>query len=281
MFINTRNKSELEESICKYLLCSKRELYDFLHFAKLKSTQNGYTDGDILEELIINFLKEHKPIKLIESVLFYHLSRRLKDHKPNDETMNLFDLLTTENAFSRFLAKHNIRFENLNNQLEIFHNNQHIALTDSIRNPNLYLKRRLGHNKMLDYCVNGFMLNDRICKNSYTKMLWEGPEFLQALSKLLKQPDLIDDYIDNSIFYCYEYLIPIEKILFDENEDMSHHEKIDFFIINVISRLYDYYSYKSNCHSDNGNEIMRLTDDVNLSNELYISKYNITKDMII
>lgn len=66
-----------------------------------------------------------------------------------------------------------------------------------------------------DYCVNGFALKDMLHENSYTISLRSCPEFIEQMSLVIGRKDIIRDYERNSRYYCLEYLVPMDKVIFD------------------------------------------------------------------
>jgi len=280
MYIDTRFKESIEKCFCEYLDVCVSDLDDFFQNVNVLSTKNGYTDGDILNRVFDEFISERLIDDKIESFLFYHLSRRLKEYDESEDVLNLEELLTTENSFSRFLRGHKVEFVNEDGKLEIYYNGQHKPLDNTSLDNVPYLRWRLGHTSRIDYCINGFMLRDRIFKNNYARTLWFGPEIIQVLAKVLQNNEIQCDYLKKSVYYCYEYCIPKTKIIFDDKEELLDSEKTNYFLIQILQRLYDYYVSDSRYLFDHDNSILRLSDDVNLSNSMLVSKFEITSDMI-
>lgn len=204
----------------------------------------------------------------------------MNDWDEKEDSLNLIELLTTNNSITRFLDKYKIHFSYNSGKLEIFQDNKHVPLNDTHNHEVCYLKWRLGHTSRIDHCINGFMLKDRIYKNSYTRSLWFGPEFIQTLSKYLRNDDIVTEYRENSTYYCFEYNIPKAMIIFDDKEDLDDSEKTNFFMKRILHRLYDYYNSDPCYLFDHGNSILRLADDCNLSNQIFLKKQIISRNII-
>lgn len=273
MHIDTHTKETMEKSICDYLNIELEELIELFNKAPYKY---GYLDKDRFIEIIDNFLNKHIPKIQINEILFFHLSRRLIVSSNDYIGYNLEDLLTTNNAMSTFLKKHQIEFIKEKENIALFYKKKKIEI-DKESNESLYLKIRLGYNKQKDYCFNGFAFKDILYKNTYTRNLLEGPEFIQKLSKFLKYNDLCQDYIKNSKYFCYEYCVPIEQVLFDDNENMSIQQKQIYLLEQIILRL---YNYSINCIFDDDNPILRLQDNDIMQTHFFIDKEEINEEMI-
>lgn len=163
------------------------------------------SDTDSIDNLIDSYILDKTKGKLVvDDVLFYHLSSRLNLTDNINTSLTLFELLTTDNDFSKLLKKHNIIIQNINNQLEIFFNEKHILLDRTHLPCCCYLRSRLGHNGIeKDYCVNDFLFKEHLKNNDYYKRLNEVPEFIDQLCQFLEYRALGEEYYQNSSFYCF------------------------------------------------------------------------------
>lgn len=279
MFIDTHTKDSMENSICSILEITKDELNNFLITIQDK-VQNGTTFyWDVFYELVDDFVNKHYNEQKIDEILFFHLSRRL--NSANDElcSLPLIELLTTQNEFSNFLADHSITFEIVDNALEIFHCGQYKTLDKNDESYCNYLKGRLGHYQgSEDFCVNGFAFKDLLYKHHYTRDLSQVPEFIDQLAQFLDFRILGEDYYENSKYYCFEYLVPINEVKFDEAEKLNLDEK-QVYLIKTIHWLYDYTRSGGRYISVDNNPILRLDDDVIMQDIYFQDKEEITIDM--
>lgn len=280
VFINTRSFSEMEKCFCENLETNVKELEYIFSKANLMSKKDGYTDATVIDELFTDFVNERLSRVHIDSVLFYHLSRRLNNYNDDEEVLNLKELLTTENTLKIFLQKNNIHFRYEKGRIEIYYNDSLIQLQDTHSIDVNYLKWRLGHTDRVDYCINGFIMFDMLHKNDYTRSLWFGPELIQRLAEYLNFSQLIYDYIENSRFFCYEYCIPISEVIFDKSENLTNDEKRSYLMIGIMKRLYEYFAKNINYMDDDENLIIRLSDNVNLCNSYLVEKIEMTENMI-
>lgn len=280
LYINTRTKKEMEKTICKYFNWKLDYLNIFL--------DNVYTEFKCFEILkdyerseytiIKALLDEIEITERIDSVLFFHLSRRLHKEDKEDDINNIEKLLTTENEFSKFLLTHEIKVIKENCQLKLFFNNKEVSLKENdncnIEEDRLRLKikRRLN----FDFCVNGFMFKKLSTDNFYLSNLSKAPEFIVRLEEFLKYEGLVEDYMKNSCYMYYEYRIPIERILLDNAENLSSKEKEEEIIINILTRLYQ-YKFNENI----SDPILRLKDNDNIQKEFFINKEEINIQEII
>ena len=173
-----------------------------------------------------------------------------------------------------------LSFTEVNEHIEIIYNGNKLNLSDASESDVSYLRGRLGYNKNCkDYCVNGFALKDQLMKNSYTRELFKGPEFIQRLSHHLKRSSIISEYQEKSIYYCYTYKLNISDIMFDCHDKFNNKEKIDFFIVQLFFRLME-YTRNNHYISDNNNPIIRIADNSCILANSLINIEEIQYDMI-
>ena len=124
------------------------------------------------------------------------------------------------------------------------------------------------------------MLKDLLYKNNYARELSDVPEFMGVLASFLKRRDIGTDYYENSTYYCFEYCTPLEKVLFDSDENLSYEEKQRYLLNQVLHRLYDYSVSELRYMFDHDNPIIRLKDNDTMDEEHFISIEEITEDML-
>lgn len=277
MYIDTHSENSMNASICQLLHISKYELADI--FREIYRTSDSDYDGYIGKlDLLIS---EHIGKELPDEILFFHFARRLNGTENDVLGRNLADLLTTQNAFSNFLKEH---------KLEFYMGDQHIETTykgvvvdwDKCWNGNSsYMKVRLGYFKgREDYCFNGFAFKDRIYKNNYARSLYGVPEFIGQLVECLGCRKVKQDFMENSTYYCYEYKIPIDRVMFDDHDNYSLNQKQMYLIRCVLDRLVDYQTSDPRYRFDHDNPILRVGDNDTLPADLFIKKEVVTLDML-
>ncbi len=73
---------------------------------------------------------------------------------------------------------------------------------------------------------------------------------------------------------------PLEKIMFDDNEKLSIEEKAIYLLNQVLNRLYEYFSSDIRYMFDHDNPIIRLADTDMMDEKYFMSKEEITWDML-
>ena len=281
MYIDTFTKDSMIFSICDYLNVDHHTLTTFLSQAAQKANNSHYFDDDVFNRELNNFIYSHLPHNCIDEILFFHLSRRLNDSINDHTGHNLMDLLTTFSPLSEFLKAHNVEFSKNETEIEIFHRGKFKSLENSCDSDALYLRRRLGYNtKFKDFCFNGFAFKDMLYRNDYARDLFNLPEFIGILAQFLRRPDIANDYLEQSSFYCYEYLLPIKNVLFDDNEDMPNEQKCIYLLNRVLNRLSDYQCYHIDDMYDRDNPMLRLDDFDTMHSKYFIGKELITRSMV-
>lgn len=278
MIIETTSKESIETSLSSYLDIEPEELYQYIDYAATKSQKEWSFNTDIFYDELMNILSDYIPDEPITGICLFHLARRLNNSEI-ESTANLKDLLTQKNEFSDFLLKYGVTFEERADGLVLMYNGREDTLEDTEEHETCYLRSRLGYkSSRVDYCVNGFVLRDQLLRNSYAIELYEGPEFLVQLSKHLRRPEMIADYQEQSTYYCYKYIVPFEKAIFDDAENLDEDEKRYYLIYMLCTRL---LLYMDNSRiNDNDNPVIRLADDENLAKAYYNSREIITLEMI-
>ena len=180
MLIDTRTKESMIASLASYLDITEDELFQYIDYAANKAQPDSWAfNNDIFEEELLSFFSNLQPEKQIDEIYVYHLTRRLNDSIEDKSSDNLKSLLLKESPISSFLRQYGITFIEKDGHPVIVFNDNEISLEDTFESDVCYLRRRLGYNTgREDYCFNGFALRDLLMKNSYTRQLFDGPEFL-------------------------------------------------------------------------------------------------------
>lgn len=202
----------------------------------------------------------------IDSVYLYHLNRSIDEPK---ELYPLYKVLTTINPFYEYLLSKEIEFEYLNQIIYLKYKGQRIPKSriyvpgDPHKGDNL-LARRFGYFDTPDFCINGFIhpINPQESTDGYYYHLYAGPELLECLERFLKIPGLQMEYKQKSKYYYSAVLLPIEDIVFDNNESIDSSEK------KTYEFLYSCISFLSDWHNDYpvlSNRIIRVNDHKSLT----------------
>ena len=266
MYIDTHTKETIAASVCEYLGFTKDELKLFF--------DSAYYSQKPVEEEISDFVDKTMPEIRLDEIQFYHLSRRLLDDNSRVGN-NLYDLLTQDTSVSRFLREHDVEFKMNEGHLLLFHRGK-IETFERVYEGNVSnVKWRMGYFKgHEDYCVNGFALKDMLHENSYTISLRSCPEFIEQMSLVIGRKDIIRDYERNSRYYCLEYLVPMDKVIFDGFSYKTQYSKTKHLLCVVLKRLYD-YEFNSRYMYDHDNLILRLEDDDTMQEEYFIAEEEI------
>lgn len=282
MYIDTHSEISMKNSIYEYLGITPKELSQLFKTASKASSREFYFDDNIFNKKLNEFICSHLPNKQIDQIMFFHLSRRLNSTQNNLVGNNLFDLLSTNNELSDFLKNYNVKFLPHNGHLELYYKGKLKSLENTFDTNVCYLKRRLGYIKgREDFCFNGFAFKDLLYKNNYARELFDVPEFIGALATFLNCNDIGTNYYLNSKYYCFEYCVPIDKVIFDCNCKMSTDYKKIYIINRVLYRLYEHSTTSIRNMYDNDNPVLRLSDSDTMQQEYFITKEEITSDMLL
>lgn len=281
MYIDTHTKNSMEKSLCDYFEITSDVLYGLFEYAGIEAQQDKYLDGDKLDSVFNDFIISNMPKTQIDEVLFFHLSRRLNSLNECNMGNNLFDLLSNQNTITAFLKEHDVEFSVLDKHLELIYKGKKMSLENTSQEHVPYLRWRLGYNpNRIDYCFNGFLLKDLLYRNNYARELYDVPEFIGVLAMFLKRRDIGTDYFEKSRYYCYEYCLPLDKVLFDKKDNLSDDEKEIYLFNQILNRLYEYHTHDIKFMFDHENPMIRLIDSDTMDEKYYIAKEEITWDML-
>lgn len=281
MLIDTRTKESMIASLALYLDITEDELCQYIDYAANKAQTDRWAfNSDIFEEELLTIFSDLQPEEQIDEIYVYHLTRRLNGSLEDKSSDNLKSLLLKESAISIFLRQYGIAFIEKDSHPVIVFNDKEISLEDTFESDVCYLRSRLGYNSgREDYCFNGFALRDQLMRNSYTRQLYGGPEFLDVLSRYLSIDGLKEKYCENSKYYCFTYKMAIDEILFDDRDDLGNDEKVDYLLLQIAMRIMSYMD-NSKYQYDHDNPIIRIADDACVSENRLAGIEEITLEMI-
>lgn len=281
MLIDTRTKESMIASLASYLDITEDELFQYIDYAANKAQQDRWAfNTDIFEEELLSIFSDLRLEEQIDEIYVYHLTRRLNDSIEDKSSDNLKSLLLKESPISTFLRQYGIAFIEKDGHPVIVFNDNEISLEDTFESDVCYLKSRLGYNTgREDYCFNGFALRDQLMRNSYTRQLYRGPEFLDVLSRYLSIDGLKERYCENSNYYCFTYKMSIDEIMFDDRDDLGNDEKVDYLLVQIAMRVMSYMK-NSKYQYDQDNPIIRIADDASVSESKIADIEEITLEMI-
>lgn len=266
MYIDTTTKELLVKSVCFLLNINKYELDDLLDNC-YKKIDNNYCVFILDNQYgyFYNYVKKHSK-KEINYILFTHLSRRVNNDY-NNNGYNLVDVLTKDTSLSRFLKDYGLTFK-YNQNIKMYIKDREIDISD-----NPYLKDKFGY-RFQDYSIGGYAFIDHIKDSDYYNIARGGPEFFGYLYPYDIDIDvIIDDFIANSTFYQFEYVVPLKDIEFESYEDLNEEEKMYHIIIKALQRLY--FEKYDPLFNKQDNLILKMKDDKMLLDKYLINKIEI------
>ncbi len=280
MLIDTKTKESMIASLASYLDITEDELFQYIDYAANKAQQDSWAfNTDVFEKELLSIVSDLQPEETIDEVYVYHLTRRLNASIEDKSSDNLKSLLLNESPISTFLMQYKISFAEQKGHPVIIYDDKEILLDNIFESDVCYLRSRLGYNSgREDYCFNGFALRDQLMRNSYTRQLYLGPEFLDILSRYLSIDGLKDKYCENSKYYCFTYKMTIEEIIFDDREQLSDEEKVDYLLVQIAMRILSYME-DAKYQYDHDNPIIRVADDASVPENKIIDVEEITLDM--
>ncbi len=263
-YIDTKTHDTLKRSVMGFLKLSENEMEQIFETIYYETEKEPW-------EWVGDFLLDYIGDETIDYIQMFHLTRRLNGTDLRD-TYNLGQLLLSESPISEFFRRHKVTFAKGERHIELYYRGKIEPLDNEFKysNGNMYYVRwRLGYNTEQDYCVNGFAFRDHIEKTDYYRSLSRCPELVQNIEWLLGANGMIEDYYNNSKYYCIEYLIPLSEVIFDINNSPSTvWGKTKEFLKVALLRLYD--EWRGSDFSFDENYILRLADDAKIKPEWFV-----------
>ena len=277
MFIDTFSHDRIENSLADFLSISLDNLRQYTkYFSTLVSLKNKSFDANQYYSEFSRLVAIDN-IELINEILFFHLSRRLNGSENNTIGRNLEDLLIHDSEIKCFLKRYHIDFEIKEQHIATYYYDKEVDWDNCENGNSCYMKSRLGYYKgRQDFCINGFGLKEYLCKNQYYSILKDAPEFISQIGECLNIDGIVEDYRDNSSFYCYVYRIPIELIIFDGYDDYTIADKQEHIVKCALFRLQQVINNESDFIIEYDNPVIRLKDNYTIPD-----KYCVTKEQIL
>lgn len=266
MYICTDTIEDILASMSELLSCPQQDIEVFSRGLYDGCEENSVIYMDRIRDKVKGFIARYD-IKEIDMVCMHHLTRRLNDFQEEESICkNLHALLISGSTFSTFLASYNISFCYSDGKFHMIYKGQEVPLGGSSPS-SMRLKLRLGQFEggHRDHCINGFAFADRIEKTGYFSSLSRGPEILSDIAEVINLPEILRDYIRQSSYYRYTFLLPIENPIMDNKPDATVSEKIMLLLMVCFCRIYDLYSVSNrNSWYDHDNILMRLSDNTSI-----------------
>ena len=254
-YIDAKTQDSLKQGVMEFLNLSVGEMtHIFISIYEDTEKEPCEWVRDFISDYVVN--------ENLDYIQMFHLSRRLNgtDIYVNN---NLKKLLLEESPLSDFFNKHKVTFGLNERQIDLYYRGELQTIDNEFRynGENIYyLRSRLGHNQIQDFCVNGFAFRSYLEKNYYFKALSYCPELVENIGRYLDIRNMSTDYYNNSKYYCMEYLIPMKDVIFDMGyPPQTVREKTVEFLCQAILRLYD--EWRGSSFVSDENLILRLADD--------------------
>ncbi|WP_050638544.1 hypothetical protein [Candidatus Stoquefichus sp. SB1] len=265
MQLKTTSYQDILDSLCSALELKEQVILDIIdsgYYMFQQDHQILYIDElyDCYFSIVKKNLKHN-----IESIPFYSISRRLNDN--DNEGLSLLDLLTGDNSFSNYLKEYGLTFK-FDNEIEMYVNGNKVDIPEKDRYKH-YLKYRFKYN----YAFKGYAFDDQLMNNEILEIVKYGPEFFGHLYEYIDNDDeIIDNYLEQSKLYKFEYLVPIDDIYFENYEELTYKEKQYHILTMMMLRLYFYKYDKGFVKTDELNPLMVVIDNKSLSSKYLINK---------
>lgn len=265
MQINTISYQDILDSVSEVLGLDKHVILDIIDsgYYMFQKDQQVLVIDD-LYECYYNMAKKNLKHK-IDKISFYNVSRRLDNS--NNNGLSLVDVLTGDNSLSRYLKGYGLTFK-YDREIKMYVNGNKVDIPDGES-----YKPYLNYRFTRDYSFKGFAFDDQLKNNRIMDVVEGGPEFFGYLFEYIDNDDeLIDNFIEQSKLYKFEYAVLIEDIYFENYEELTDVEKQYHIIAVAMLRLYFYKYDLEFIEDDEQNPILGMIGDKPLSYKYLINK---------
>lgn len=265
MYIDTHSYDTTFRGVCDYLNIGMVAMIRFLDDCTRECVHQKCTDEDLFFERAEALIKKSNRQKVLDQILFYHLTRRLNS-EPSLSSRNLFECITGDGPLATFFRSYGIEFKEVGGCLRLFRNEKLVQLSKTC-----HLMGRLGDvSDAPDFCVNGFMFKEHLEADSYRGTLQNAPEFISDVADALKEPNIVTDYASQSTYYCYEYRLPLKMVIFDDNQELKQSKKASHFLKEVLYYLFCHYKESTQLMGGFHGHYLRIDDKANIPENFFV-----------
>ncbi len=286
MLIDTFDEETIYNSISELLGIKKECLEYFI-------TQYGFkyiTERKVENVNLVEFKRFFRKRKVLNylnlenlnEITISHLTTRTDDIEYIKEKplYNLFEVLLKDTALRKFMIEKGVEFRSENAKIvtlfdgnivdwSIYYNTTWGPTARMINN------RLEGNSKrVVDKCINGFLFNGQIYKNTNVSHIKRMPEIAENILRVLRKNGAVQEWSKKSKPYVVIFQSKIEDIIFDENNKTKLNNKQKKYQIFKYC-LYFLACAKYGDWSESDNPIIRL------KNEISVSANNIVKVTLI
>lgn len=84
---------------------------------------------------------------------------------------------------------------------------------------------------------------------------------------------MVDDFYDQSDYYCFHYLVPLDFVCLEDEDNLSPKEKKQHILARSLQRLYEYIYDQNMIESEN--RTINIKSNCQLSDSYLIKKTKI------
>jgi hypothetical protein len=270
----THSRQDLLESLSEILECNEKQIEDAISNLEMKE-EFLYTFFELIGLNANNRMAFNKLISF-DSLILSHLSSRISEPNSSDKILsNLHQVLTEKSDLSSMFLKYGVRFAIRNKRIVTYYDDVEVNWNNYTSYQVARVKNRL---MFRDKCVNGFLFNDQIWKDSRVRHLCYSPEILEDISSVLQIKGIIDEWRESAKLYVVGVRANLKDIYLDGINCFSLQSKILYIYKQSLSYL---KMCKNETWSpENSNIMIRLKDHLNVSPEDYFGHYEVSQEDI-
>jgi len=249
------NLMDIYESLAKALNVTSSDIEEFIKAQTYRVKKDGYhwdykkiVIDDILEyfdldiqDIIINSITVSHVAAILDTNSYYEFG-----------LLSLDELFSTDNSFIRFLKEFGVTFKRENDVFKLYINDQ------------IQSTKYTTHRATKDKCINGFMFESNVEKDSNIDHLLRAPELVIHIGReLLFTEQLVREWESRSVPSVITFKVMIDEIdgstFKDDQQAKSKEEIMVYFLISYFEfLLFEKTGYR------NDNHMVYLKEETNI-----------------
>lgn len=266
--LNTISLNDIYESLSEILGVSEESIRFYIVRHKFDLIDKEIHQVDLKK--FFRFLQKYNnKVEIspnIESITISHLTTRISEpNKDITPLYNLFDALLLDTDLSCFLKKQGVICTEKNKKIIVNFNGEKIIWEDYFEKEPVsrMVKKRLeGYSVTgVDKCVNGFLFNGEIYKNTNVQHILRYPEILENILRVIKKHDAVYEWMKKASPYIFTFKADIRDVVFDSCDKLNNKQKS----YRILKHCLIFLSEKLlNEWNENHNPMLRLKDNLHV-----------------
>ena len=273
----TNSYDDIIESMSVISGCSVNSIKTWLKQSQpfINTSESDIKLNSFFKKIGIKFTGNNELYEIIKfnSCVISHLTTRIRQPDKLD-IYCLIKALSMPTDISNFLASKGLIFKKTAQGLATYYENKIVDWNDYDNYSTARIKVRLRvKDKYIDNCINGFLFNDLIWKDSNVRHIKDCPEIVSDICEVLKIEEIVHEWNNISKPYVVGFLAEVKDIIFDKTRLKTTKSKI--YLIYKYAIYYLVQCYHGIWNPIFDNQMVRLHDNCSVDKKSIVGFYEI------